>query len=165
MCPTGSSTHLFRVKKDSNFHSAFDVLDTDRDGKISREDLQAFYGGIPSNALGICSDEDVIGSMIHHADSNKDGYVEYNEFEKILMSRNLEEFIKHDDGRLSFMKDAFRLMDKDGDGKIGHEDLKDYLKCTGFDASDEDVKAMIKLGGGHQNGGVTFQGFLKILAV
>lgn len=163
MCPTDScSTHLSRPKRDSNFHSVFDVLDTDRDGKISREDLQAFYGGISSNAMGMCSDEDVIGSMIHHADSNKDGYVEYNEFEKILMS---EEFVKHDDGRLSFMKDVFRLMDKDGDGKIGYEDLKNYLKFTGFDANDEDVKAMIKLAGGHQNGGVTFQGFLKILAV
>lgn len=159
MCPTDSSTLLPQAKDDSYFHSAFDVLDVDRDGKIGPGDLRAFFEGISSNTLGMCSDEDVIGSMILHADSNKDGYVEYNEFEKILMSRNFE------GGRQSFMKDVFRLMDKDGDGKVGHEDLKSYLQCTGFDANDEDVKAMIKLGGGHQNGGVTFRDFLKILAV
>ena len=39
-------------------------------------------------------------------------------------------------------------MNKDGDGKLNHEDLKNYIAWAGFATSDEDIKAMIKLGGG-----------------
>ncbi|XP_073275292.1 calcium-binding protein CP1 [Primulina huaijiensis] len=154
MCPTG--TTLPRGGK-SNLRSAFDVIDTDGDGKISHEDLRAFYGGFSGADT---SGEEVIESMISVADSNKDGFVEYDEFEKVLEGK------KGKDQRIGVMEDAFRVMDKDGDGKVGHDDLKSYLKWAGFEADDEDVKAMIRLGGGDdQNGGVTFQGFLKILAL
>lgn len=141
----------------SNLRSAFDVLDADGDGKISHEDLRAFYGGVSGDDT---SGEGVIESMISVADSNKDGFVEYDEFEKVLEAK------KGKDRRIGVMEDAFRVMDKDGDGKVGHDDLKSYLNWAGFEADDEDVKAMIRLGGGDdQNGGVTFQGFLKVLAL
>lgn len=94
--------------------------------------------------------------MISHADFNKDGYVEYDEFEKVLGKRK---------GEIGVMEEAFRVMDRDGDGKVGHGDLKSYLGWAGFDASDDDIKAMIRLGGGDYNGGVTYDGFLKILSV
>lgn len=47
--------------------SAFDILDVDRDGKISHEDLKVFYAD---------AGDEMIGTMM-----NKDGYVEYEEFE------------------------------------------------------------------------------------
>ncbi|KAL2229667.1 squidulin [Sesamum indicum] len=152
MCPTGTS---FQTVSTSNLRSAFQVLDVDGDGKISYDDLRAFYGGFSGPET---SSEDVIGSMISVADSNKNGYVEYEEFEKVLNGRKKN-------GKIGVMEDAFRVMDKDGDGKVGHEDLKSYLNWAGFEACDEDVKAMIRLGGGDENGGVTFEGLLKILAV
>ncbi|KAH6769574.1 hypothetical protein C2S52_014377 [Perilla frutescens var. hirtella] len=135
MCPTGSE--LSRTVAKSNLRSAFDVIDADGDGRISHADLRAFYGGVPG------SDDDVIGSMITAADSNRNGYVEYDEFER----------------------EAFRVMDKDGDGKVGLADLRSYLQWAGLEAGDEDVRAMIRLGGGDESGGVTFEGLLKILAV
>lgn len=146
MCPTGTSLHP--SPKTPDLRSAFDVLDADCDGKISRSDLRSFYGGN--------TDEDTIGTMISHADFNKDGYVEYDEFEKVLGKRK---------GEIGVMEEAFRVMDRDGDGKVGHGDLKSYLGWAGFDASDDDIKAMIRLGGGDYNGGVTYDGFLKILSV
>ncbi|PIN07777.1 Calmodulin and related proteins (EF-Hand superfamily) [Handroanthus impetiginosus] len=160
MCPTGSALQQeAEINPKSNLRSAFDVLDADGDGKISYDDLRAFYGGFSGWDL---SDEDVIGSMISVADSNKDGYVEYEEFEKVLNGRKGK---GNGNGRIRVMEDAFRVMDKDGDGKVGHEDLKSYLNWAGFEAGDEDVKAMIRLGGGDENGGVTFEGLLKILSV
>ncbi|KAL0401260.1 UNVERIFIED_CONTAM: Calcium-binding protein CP1 [Sesamum latifolium] len=149
MCPTGTS---FQTVSKSSLRSAFQVLDADGDGKISYDDLRAFYGGFSG------PEEDVIGSMISVADSNKNGYVEYEEFEVVLKGRKKGK----KNGRIGVMEEAFRVMDKDGDGKVGHEDLKSYLNWAGFEAGDEDVKAMIRL---DENGGVTFEGLLKILAV
>jgi calmodulin len=149
MCPTGTS--LRPGTRKPHLRSAFDVLDADNDGKISREDLKTFYGG--------ATDDETIGTMISAADSNKDGFVEYEEFENVLGRKKSEE------NQNRVMEEVFRAMDKDGDGKVGHEDLKSYLGWAGLEVSDDEINAMIKLGGGDDFGGVTYDGFLKILAV
>lgn len=159
MCPTGTTTlgHS-AAARGPDFRPAFEVIDADRDGKISKDDLRAFYAGFLGT--GSSDDDDVIGLMMTVADSNADGYVEYEEFEQVLEQRS-----KNGSGS-GVMEEVFRVMDRDGDGRVGHEDLRSYFKWAGFgDASDEDIKAMIKLGGGDENQGVTFEGLLKILAV
>ncbi|KAL2464241.1 Ca2+-binding protein 1 [Forsythia ovata] len=159
MCPTGSQWRPETAGK-SNIRSAFDVLDADHDGKISYDDLQSLYRGFSVDGA---LEEDVIGSMISMADANKDGYVEFEEFERVLEHTRRG---RNERRGVNVMEEAFRVMDKDGDGRVGYEDLKSYLMCAGFDAvDDDDVKAMIRMGGGDENGGVTFQGLLKILAV
>ncbi|XP_058077037.1 calcium-binding protein CP1-like [Magnolia sinica] len=152
MCPSGRYP---RSESDtgSDFRPAFDVLDTDRDGKISSDDLRAFYTGF----AGAGATEDDIGSMISIADSNKDGFVEFDEFERVL-----------DCGKTSpgngVMEDVFRVMDRDGDGKVGFDDLKSYMNWAGFITSDDDIKAMIRMGGGNEEG-VCYEGLMKILTV
>lgn len=151
MCPSGTSLTGTGTSsgESTGFRSAFDVLDADRDGKISRDDLRSFYSAIPSAA-----DESAIGSMISAADSNHDGFVEYDEFERVL------------GGAGGLMEEMFGVMDKDGDGKLSHSDLKSYMNSAGFSATDEDIAAMIALAnGGDDRDHVSFQGLLKILAV
>ncbi|KAI3821799.1 hypothetical protein L1987_09372 [Smallanthus sonchifolius] len=147
MCPTGTS--LWPARTISDLRSAFEILDVDRDGKISHEDLKTSYAD---------ADDDVIGSMMTVADSNKDGYVEYEEFEKLL---------EGDSNRSGgVLEDVFKAMDGDSDGKLGYGDLRSYLNSAGFEVSDDEIKGMIKLGDGDdESGGVTFDGFMKILAV
>ncbi|EXC24980.1 hypothetical protein L484_009269 [Morus notabilis] len=158
MCPSdrtiGSTSSA--TTSESGFRSAFDVIDVDRDGKISRDDLRAFYSGFSSGGF----DESTIGSMIKAADSNKDGFVGYEEFEKVLNG-----CVGGGSSGGGIMEEAFKVMDKDGDGKLSHEDLKSYMEWAGFWASDEDIKAMIALGGGDEKEGVSYQGLLRILAV
>ncbi|XP_021807833.1 calmodulin-like protein 3 [Prunus avium] len=159
MCPSGRTLcaeTATTTTMTSDFRPAFDVLDSDRDGKISKDDLRAFYAGFSSSG----ADENLIGSMMSAADSNKDGFVQYDEFERVLGGGG-------GGARSSWgvMEDVFKIMDKDGDGKLSHEDLKSYMSAAGFAATDEDIKAMIILGGGDDNQGVSYAGLLKILAV
>lgn len=153
MCPSGR-TLAASTTSTSDLRPAFDVLDADRDGKISKDDLRAFYAGFSSSG----ADESLIRAMMSAADSNSDGFVEYAEFERVLACPKSSEFG-------GVMKDVFKVMDRDGDGKLSHEDLKSYMNSAGFPATDEDIKAMIKLGGGDENEGVSYAGLLKILAV
>ncbi|RRT70349.1 hypothetical protein B296_00018093 [Ensete ventricosum] len=154
MCPSGQyprgAPSAFAAR---NLRPAFDVLDADRDGKISHDDLKVFFSSGFSAPL---SDED-IGSMISTADSDRDGLVEFDEFERVLSGRG--------GGRSggSVMAEAFRVMDRDGDGKVGFGDLKAYLEMAGLPAGDEDVRGMIQMGGGGD--AVSFDGLLRILAV
>ncbi|KAI3980752.1 hypothetical protein MKX01_025317 [Papaver californicum] len=158
MCPSNVNSCQSETVSESDFRPAFDVLDTDRDGKISINDLKSFYSGFQCTA----SDEE-ISSMISIADSNKNGFVEIDEFEKVVTGGNGKN--SRNPSSASLMNEVFKIMDKDGDGKLGFEDLKDYMKCAGFSTSDDDIKAMIKLGGGDENEGVSFEGLLDILAV
>ncbi|KAM6565765.1 calcium-binding protein CP1 [Cannabis sativa] len=160
MCPSGrtlATATTANTASGTGFRSAFEVLDTDRDGKISREDLRAFYAGFSSSG----ADESKIISMMKAADSNDDGFVEYDEFERVLgcTTNRLR------GGGGGVMEEAFKVMDKDGDGWLSHQDLKSYMEIAGFPTGDEEIKAMIALGGGNENQGVSYHGWLKILAV
>lgn len=160
MCPSGRSlrsnaSSSSSLSATSDFRPAFDILDADCDGKISRDDLRAFYAGIYG---GVASGDDVIGAMMTVADTDKDGFVEYEEFERVVTENNKPL-------GCGAMEEVFKVMDKDGDGKLSHHDLKSYMASAGFSATDEDINAMIKFGGGDLNGGVSFEGLVRILAL
>ncbi|OAY27613.1 calcium-binding protein CP1 [Manihot esculenta] len=156
MCPSGRSL-ASNTKTTSDFKEAFDILDADHDGKISRDDLRRFYAGLSS---GDADNDEVLGSMISVADFNKDGFVEFEEFKRVLDGNGKKRSCNN-----GVMEDVFKVMDKDGDGKLSHDDLKSYMQWAGFDASDDDIKAMMKLGGGADKDGVSFGDLLKILSL
>ncbi|KAK4759329.1 hypothetical protein SAY87_022460 [Trapa incisa] len=164
MCHSGWSRP---TKQSGDLRSAFEVLDADRDGKISPDDLRTFYSGIHGASAG--GDNDLIGTMITVADSNRDGFVEYEEFERVLDGvRERSEGRRRSSGgggARSVMEDAFRIMDKDGDGKLCREDLRSFMELAGIGASDKEIAAMIRMGGGDDARGVTYEGLLKVLAI
>ncbi|KAI4310777.1 hypothetical protein MLD38_035727 [Melastoma candidum] len=98
--------------------------------------------------------------MMSAADSDSDGYVEYEEFERAVERPRMRR-----PRRGGVMEDVFRIMDGDGDGKLSREDIKGSMRSTGIDAGDEEVEAMFVLGGGEKEGGVTYEVFAKILGV
>ncbi|KAF7806819.1 calcium-binding protein CP1 [Senna tora] len=129
---------------------AFDVIDTDRDGKISRSDLRSLFHAADED------DDVVVESMMVAADTNGDGFVEYEEFERVV------ETATGASGAPGIMEEAFRVMDKDGDGKLGREDLKSFMGWAGLAVTEDDIEDMIGVGGG---GGVSFHGFIRILGL
>lgn len=132
-------------------------MDADHDGKISDSDLRTFYSSVSSVRHGHEDEDDMIKAMINVADSNKDGFVEYDEFEGVLNEGDNETI----DGGV--MEGLFKVMDRDGDGKLGFQDLKSYLELVGIRVSDDEIKSMILLGAGNVTDGVSFLDFLHIL--
>ncbi|GJN31277.1 hypothetical protein PR202_gb19659 [Eleusine coracana subsp. coracana] len=162
MCPTGRylGLDLCTVAGVGDLRPAFDVLDADHDGRISRDDLKSFYAA--AGAAGERFDDTDLAAMIAAADADRDGFVQYDEFERLLGRATAAAA----SGAGSAMEDAFRLMDRDGDGKVGFEDLKAYLGWAGMPASDEEVRAMIRVaGGGDEDGGVGIEALARVLAV
>ncbi|KAJ4817126.1 Calmodulin [Rhynchospora pubera] len=151
MCPSRRDPTTTLAELSPDLRPAFDVLDSDHDGRISLTDLKRFYSDLATPAP--ISDEE-IAVMISTADADQNGFVDFDEFESVLTQR------KRENGSLM---EVFRLMDRDGDGKVGFEDLKAHLQMVGMRVGDEEVKAMIEMAGGALNGGVTFDGFENLL--
>ncbi|XP_062213451.1 calcium-binding protein CP1-like [Phragmites australis] len=163
MRPTGRYLGL-DLSAGADLRPAFDVLDADRDGRISREDLKSFYAA--AAATGDRFDDDDLAAMIAAADADRDGFVQYDEFERLLGRAAAAAAGGWGGGCRSAMEDAFRLMDRDGDGKVGFEDLKAYLGWAGMLAADEEVRAMIRVaGGGDGDGSVGIEALARVLAV
>ncbi|KNA18508.1 hypothetical protein SOVF_070110 [Spinacia oleracea] len=162
MCPTGTSLRPSSITDEptSEFRRAFEVIDFDHDGKISGEDLRLFY----TSFSGSGDDDEMIKAMISVADANKDGYVQYDEFEKVLKERRVKGMKEKSYGNGAVMEEVFKVMDKDGDGRLGVNDLSDYLRLAGIEIANDEIKAMIKLGcgGGDEKDGVSFDGFVNI---
>ncbi|KAM0914151.1 hypothetical protein ACQ4PT_011695 [Festuca glaucescens] len=152
MCPGGRYAGLDLPAGAGDLRPAFDVLDADRDGRISRDDLKSFYASNTGGNAAATSDDD-IAAMIAAADADRDGFVQYHEFEGLLAP-----------AATSAMEDVFRLMDRDGDGKVGFEDLKAYLGWAGMPVADDEVRAMISVAG-DGDGGVGLEALARILAV
>ncbi|GAB4842997.1 hypothetical protein Ancab_012975 [Ancistrocladus abbreviatus] len=165
MCPSGTS--MPPQQRRTELRKAFDLLDADRDGKIGKEDLKAFYSA--TRPVAEAAEEDLIRTMISVADSNGDGYVEFEEFERVLNLTNstttTRTSINNEGGGGGILEEAFRLMDKDGDGRLSAADLKAFLNCAGLFTSDEDIIAMIALGGDDGVEGLSFDALLEILAI
>ncbi|KAL9240627.1 hypothetical protein vseg_014824 [Gypsophila vaccaria] len=171
MCPTGTTLNPVAVDATSDFRGAFAVMDVDRDGKISGDDLRSFYATVSSKNPNP-HDDAVIRAMISVADANKDGYVQYDEFKGVLDVReganndNDNDNDNNNKEEVVIMREVFRVMDSDGDGRLGVDDLRHYLELIGINVNDdEEIKVMIKLGGGNVSDGVSFHGFLNILAL
>lgn len=106
----------------------------------------------------------MVKAMITVADANKDGYVQYEEFEGVLKEKSDRGKKEKSYGDGGVMEEVFKVMDKDGDGRLGVNDLRDYLRFAGIEVGDDEIKAMIKLGcnGGDERNGVSFDGFVNI---
>ena len=159
MCPGGryAGLDLPAGAGAGDLRPAFDVLDADRDGRISRDDLKSFYANAATKER---FDDDDIAAMIAAADADLDGFVQYHEFEGLLGRAAAGGGGR----RSSAMEDAFRLMDRDGDGKVGFEDLKAYLGWAGMPVPDDEIRAMISMAG-DGDGGVGLQALARVLAV
>eukprot|EP01018_Ginkgo_biloba_P010989 Gb_05639 [translate_table: standard] len=168
MCPSGRNGQKNFILQEtgldnpSNMRQAFSVLDRDGDGRIVFSDLQEFF----SRGLGKNMSKEDIESMIYVADLNRNGSVEFEEFEKIInMFKEKAKGKKvQEDSEMSLLKEAFTIMDRDGDGVVSLADLNGLMDVAmQRPMSQEDVVAMIEVAGGSVNSGVCYEDFVGMM--
>jgi calcium-dependent protein kinase len=94
----------------------FKTIDTDGNGRLSKEELIAAY----SQTMPIEQANATVEAVMSKVDADKNGFIDYSEFclatmsEKVLLSKNN-------------MESAFRMFDKDGSGSITVAELREML--------------------------------------
>ena len=143
-------TEEILVQNEYGFQELFKRFDKDNDGKVTREQckeiLESIFGELPKNTLL---------KMINYADFNSDGTIDYHEFIDIMKQK-----IRIKD---SFLK-VFQMIDRDGDGKLSHLEIKEVIRKLGtVQKSDTEINQIIQNVDENGDGFLDYNEFLKLV--
>ncbi|XP_052764486.1 neo-calmodulin-like isoform X3 [Mya arenaria] len=144
--------------KDSDLLHVFQMFDKNKDGKISSEEL-----GCVLRTLGHEHSQKEVEDMIKNADTNENGYVEFDEFLTMMHRHKDSESGELDPNSAEAKKlEAFRVFDMDGNGFIDKHELKCVMRRLGETLSDDDLKAMFSEADLNGDGLIDFEEFSRL---
>jgi calmodulin len=121
----------------ADYKEVFSMFDKDGDGTIDATEL-----GTVMQSLGVNATAAELDEMITEVDKDGSGTIDFGEFCALMLSKS--EGIDEEDE----IKTVFRILDKDGDGLINLEDLRQtaYSISWGHDRppTEEDLIAMLQ---------------------
>jgi calcium-dependent protein kinase len=128
----------------------FQAIDKNGDGKLSKNELQDAYDNFPNNF-----DFD-LEEIMERCDADGSGFIDYTEF--LTAAVDWQRALSNE--RLVM---AFKLYDRDGDGKIALWELAETLGNSGLD--EEVLTDMIAAADKNHDGEIDFEEFKEIMKV
>ena len=132
---------------------AFALFDLDKDGKITEKELASVMKKLGS----FTSDADVL-EMIREVDLDKNGTIDFAEF-VVMMTKNQRK-LDHDKELMG----AFKVFDKNGDGKINAAEVFAAMRELGDAVTQEEAQQMVKEADLDGDGQIDFSEFCKMMA-
>ena len=105
----------------------FDLFDKDENGTIDREELSEVF-----KSLGQHFTEAELTDMIQEVGTDQSDAVNFEEFLELMRRRSRVADIEEE------MIEAFKVYDRDCDGKISLQDLKQVMRQIGENLTDKD---------------------------
>jgi len=136
-------------KERATLKEAFDYFDKNKDGKISADELKQVM-----KSLGQKPSDKTVKKMMKSV-SNED-QVGFDNFVKLMETR-VEDAEKE-------MRQAFKAFDKDGNGFISPEELKEAMGNMGIPLNEEDVALMMSEADVNGDGQISYQEFITTMA-
>ncbi|KAI8434750.1 hypothetical protein MSG28_003271 [Choristoneura fumiferana] len=148
----GSGTVDFDVLK-----NAFDAFDHEKKGVISTDMI-----GTILEMLGHELDDDTLKEIIAEVDEDGSGEMEFSEF-CTLAAKFLTEEEPDDEAMVNELREAFRLYDKEGNGYITTDVLKEIFRELDNTITADDLDTMIDEIDSDGSGTVDFEEFLEVM--
>ena len=147
-----SSSNGSAVKEDGKLRQVFDHFDIDKDGKISINELMAYF-----ESVGEAVTHKVAKRVIDEFDSNGDDLLEYGDFVRMV---EVEKDVEDD-----VMRSAFEMFEiEKGSGCITARGLQNMLRQLGEVKSQEECAAMIGVFDLDGNGFLDFHEFQQMMS-
>ncbi|KAL1922115.1 uncharacterized protein VTP21DRAFT_10757 [Calcarisporiella thermophila] len=125
----------------AEYKDAFAILDKNKDGRVNAADVNALLTSLGKPTTEISSNTDMNGFL--------DIIKKHQENEK-------------NDSEASF-REAFALLDKNGDGQISGEDLKEVMSVLGENLTPQEIEDILREGDVDGDGLINYEEFVKIM--
>lgn len=136
----------------AEYKDAFKLFDKDQDGFITIDELESVM-----NSLGQFPTKSELKEMIDEVDSDGNGKIDFSEF-LTMMARKMKE----SDVEAEY-KDAFAVFDKDGDGFISAQELKEVMTSLGENPTDNYIKQLMSAADVNKDGRIDFEEFINMM--
>ncbi|XP_078488474.1 calmodulin-like [Ciona intestinalis] len=135
---------------------AFRFFDRNQNGSIEPEEL-----GSVMTSLGYCATESELKDMIHEADVDGNGKIDFKEFVRMMELKTNERPEQAEDEEL---REAFKVFDRDGNGLISRAELSQVMGNLGEQLSEKDLNDMISEADKNGDGQIDYEEFVQMVA-
>ena len=132
---------------------AFDLFDTEMQGKIDAKELK-----VAMSALGFNLKKEEIRKILSDYDKENTGQIEYQDFLDLMTIKMQER------DPIAEMKQAFRLFIDDDSDKISLRHLKRVAKELGENMNDEELQEMIDEADRDGDGEISEEDFIRVMS-
>lgn len=144
--------NFFDIAKEKTIlMDAFEAIDKNFDGKLSKKELQDVYSQVYGEEMA----KMYVNHIFKRCDFNDSNSLDFSEFlvanidyRKTLNNKNLEKL--------------FSIVDKDGSGKISFNELKEFLNMKG-NKNDKILFEMIKEVDKNEDGAISYDEFVEMM--
>jgi len=144
-----------------SIRQAFQKFDIDRDGQISRQEVQQ---GMASSGMKLTSTE--IDTLFILGDKDGNGQIDFSEFAQIMIPSASERIakLKKCFRNTSEIESAFRKFDTNKDGAISFDELSAGLRSSGIHFTDMEVETCFAVADRDCDGEVSMTEFVSMLS-
>ncbi|XP_045610355.1 troponin C, isotype gamma isoform X2 [Procambarus clarkii] len=135
---------------------AFDAFDTDKKGSINVDTITTIL-----RMMGVKVSEKNLQEIISEVDEDGSGELEFEEFCALAAKFLIEE---DEESLKAELKEAFRIYDKQGDGYITTQTLKEILRELDNKLTEEDLDGIIDEVDEDGSGTLDFDEFMAMMA-
>lgn len=136
----------------AEYKAAFDIIDKDGDGLIDSTELDELFKRLDQKYNQIEIEE-----MINEIDMDSDKAIDFKEF-LALMTKKIKDYEIEDE-----LLETFKVFDKDGNGYISLDELRDIINKLDQNISDIEINEMLKEADDDNDGKLSFEEFVKIM--
>lgn len=131
--------------KKADYRCKFNKYDKDGNGKISKDEMPALLKDLNRDP-----------TKFKEFDTDKSGFIEYGEFEQMMIDNDAQ--IERN------LKDTFVIIDKDKSGCISLGEMDELFKSHGVTLSQAELKEELKKVDLNSDGKISFAEFKKMMS-
>ncbi|XP_062134474.1 calcium-binding protein E63-1 isoform X3 [Drosophila sulfurigaster albostrigata] len=167
-----------QVRGELNLRTAFDLLDRNRDGRVTANELQFMLKN-----LGINVRDEIIHDLIREASHSGNGLINEAEFLQwvgriqALRDDQQQQQQQHDSDSASTASKpvdadddvtedliaAFRVFDRDGNGFITRDELQTAMEMIGEPLNEQQLEQLLAIADLDQDGRINYEEFTRLL--